>query len=275
MRNKKNFILAVLIVSLIIICAGCSKSGTPASSLPETQSPAETESPAASETPEPENTPMPEPSPAETQAPVKLSETEDMGQEYQDKIVFYGDSNTNRLRLTEILPGAYRTGQIWTPMSGTLTLSFWNTTTVVYPETWTEMHVTEAMKLKKPEYLLINLGSNGISFMDETAFKNEYRKMVTALKEANPETKIMLSGLYPVANSYPYQKDINNNKIAAANEWIYSLAEETGTRYIDSGEALRAADNSLPEDMHTGDGYHLSKQSLELVLKYIRTHAYQ
>ena len=35
-------------------------------------------------------------------------------------------------------------------MSGTLTLNRWDIDKIVYPETWTEMDVTEAMAEKKP-----------------------------------------------------------------------------------------------------------------------------
>jgi hypothetical protein len=198
-----------------------------------------------------------------------------MGQEYIDSFVFYGDSNTNGMRLFEVLPGGYDTTQIWTPMSGTLTLCYWDVNNIVYPETWTEMPVTEAMETKKPEYLLINLGANGISFMDEDYFKSEYTEMVEALAKASPDTKIILSAIFPVANSYPYQADINNDKIDAANGWIFEIAESTGTRYIDSGAALRGEDGSLPENLHEGDGLHLTAEGYELVLNYIRTHGWQ
>ena len=131
------------------------------------------------------------------------------------------------------------------------------------------------METKKPEYLIVNLGTNGVSFMDEEYFKSEYTEMVEALKEACPETKIMLSSLYPVALSYPYQDDINNDKLAAASEWIYEIAEEEGVRYIDLAAAVKDENGDLPETSHIGDGYHLSKDALEDVLMYIRTHAYQ
>lgn len=216
-------------------------------------------------------TPLPAATPSATPEPVQLAVTADMGQEYIDAIVFYGDSNTNALRLQGILPPE----QVWTPPSGTLTLNRWDVDKIVYPETWTEIDVTEAMEIKKPEYLLINLGTNGVSFMDEEYFKSEYTEMVEALKEACPETKIMLSSLYPVALSYPYQDDINNGKLAAASGWIYEIAEEQGVRYIDLASAVEDENGDLPETSHIGDGYHLSKDALEDVLMYIRTHAYQ
>ena len=264
---------ALLLAALLALTAGCSaaEEDVPTAS-PET---AEEPSPSPTQTPEPTPSPTSSPTPEPTPPPTLLGETEDMGQEYLDSIVFYGDSNTNRFRLAEIFEGGYWTTQVWTPMSGTLTLNRWDVDKIVYPETWTEIDVTEAMEIKKPEYLLINLGTNGVSFMDEEYFKSEYTEMVEALKEACPETKIMLSSLYPVALSYPYQDDINNGKLAAASGWIYEIAEEQGVRYIDLASAVEDENGDLPETSHIGDGYHLSKDALEDVLMYIRTHAYQ
>ena len=124
-----------------------------------------------------------------------------------------------------------------------------------------ERKAVPPMETKKPEYLIVNLGTNGVSFMDEEYFKSEYTEMVEALKEACPETKIMLSSLYPVALSYPYQDDINNDKLAAASEWIYEIAEEEGVRYIDLAAAVKDENGDLPETSHIGDGYHLSKDA--------------
>lgn len=262
---KRTTVLPALILALALTACG----GPGA-----TQTAAPTAAPTAVPTPVPTPEATPGPTPSPTPVPVLLAETEDMGQEYLDSIVFYGDSNTNGMRLEGVLPGGYGTTQIWTPMSGTLTLCNWSVDAVVYPETWTEMPVTEAMQTKQPAYLIVNLGVNGISFMDEEYFISEYTKMTEALMAANPDTKIMLSSLYPVAASYPYQRDINNEKLTAANGWIYDIAEKEGLRYIDCAAALRDADGNLPENLHSGDGLHLTAEGYRLVLDYIRCHGY-
>lgn len=67
--------------------------------------------------PQPHSQPHTVPHAGATPPPTLLGETEDMGQEYLDSIVFYGDSNTNRFRLAEIFEGGYWTTQVWTPMT--------------------------------------------------------------------------------------------------------------------------------------------------------------
>ncbi len=216
--------------------------------------------------------------PAETPKPsVRLAETPDAGRAYLDKFVFLGDSTTYGIGVyygygyTELCPPS----QVWTPSSGTLTLSYYNIATVVYPETKEEIPIADAVKQGKPEYLLLTLGVNGISFMDEEWFIRDYTALVEMIKEASPDTKIILNSIYPVAASYKYQKDINNEKIRAANGWIERIAEATGTRFLNSYEALVGPDGNLPESSQNGDGLHLNGESFTTVMQYIRTHAYQ
>ncbi len=203
-----------------------------------------------------------------------LAETEDMGQEYIDKITFLGDSTTNGLRAYKMLSGGKETTQVWTPMSGTLTLSYANVAKIVYPETNTEITIKEAVELKKPEYLVITLGVNGISFMDETEFKNEYSKLVKNIQAASPDTKIMLQSIFPVASSYDNQESINNEKIRTANKWVLDIAKECGVKYLDTITVLEDETGFLPESYQNGDGIHLCSAGFTAVLNYIRTHGY-
>ena len=181
-------------------------------------------------------------------ASVVLGETEDMGREYLDKFVFLGDSTTYGLGVyydlgyTDLVPPS----QVWTPANGTLTLSQWSFSAIVYPDTGTELLIPEAVETKKPEYMLITLGVNGVSFMDEEYFKSEYTNLVKAIQEKSPDTKIILNSIYPVAASYQYLADINNEKITAANGWIQQIAADTGVKYLDSASVLVGEDGWLP-----------------------------
>jgi len=207
---------------------------------------------------------------------VRLGLTADAGREYLDQITFLGDSTTYGIGVyygygyTELCPPS----QVWTPASGTLTLSYYNIATIVYPETGEEIPIADAVARARPKYLLLTLGVNGISFMDEEWFINDYTALVENIKAASPDTKIILNSIYPVALSYPYQDDINNDKINAANTWIERIAENTGCRYLYSFEALVDKDGNLPEESQNGDGLHLTGEAFTTVMQYIRTHAY-
>ena len=215
--------------------------------------------------------------PPPTPTPVRLGETEDMGREYLDKLIFLGDSTTYGIGYyynqgyTELCPPS----QIWTPASGTLTLAYYNVATVVYPPTGEEISIRDAVERTKPEFLFVTLGVNGISFMDEEWFKRDYTSLVRMVQEASPETKIILNSIYPVAASYPYQKDINNTLINNANVWIEQIAADTGCRFLYSHESVVGPDGYLPEGSQNGDGVHLTGEAFTTVMHYIRTHAWQ
>ena len=215
------------------------------------------------------------PAPAPAPSGARLGETPDAGRAYLDKIVFLGDSTTYGIGYyyehgyKELCPAS----QVWTPKSGTLTLSYYNIATVVYPPTKEELSIEDAVKRAKPEIMVITLGVNGISFMDEEWFIRDYTALVKMIQAASPDTKIILNSIYPVAASYAHQKDINNTKINAANGWIERIAEDTGVRFLNSRECLVGADGYLPESSQNGDGLHLTGEAFTKVMQYIRTHA--
>lgn len=203
-----------------------------------------------------------------------LAETADAGQAYIDKIVFLGDSTTYGLRAYKMLAGGKDTTQVWTPKTGTLTLSQASFATIVYPETDEELTIADAVAKKKPEYLVITLGVNGVSFMKEDYFKSEYKKIIESVQTASPDTKIICQSIFPVAKTYARLESINNELIDAANKWICEIAAECGVKYLDTNSALRDADGWLPEDYHNGDGMHLQTNSFTIELNNIRTHAW-
>ncbi len=203
-----------------------------------------------------------------------LASTEDAGGEYIDKLIFLGDSTTYGLRAYKMLNGGKQTTQVWTPKSGTLTLTQVSFAKIVYPETNTEMTIKEAVTEKKPEYLVVTLGVNGVAIMDEEYFKSEYKKMLETIREASPDTKIICQSIFPVARSYKSLNDINNEKIMAANRWILEIADEVGVKFVDTYSALCDSEGWLPENYQNGDGMHLNEVSFKIELDNLRTHAY-
>ena len=204
-----------------------------------------------------------------------LSETEDMGQEYIDSMIFFGDSNTDHLRSYGMLTGGRDTTQVWSPKSQTVTLSSEITNVkIVYPETGEEMTVSAAAALKKPKYLVISLGTNGVATLTESQFKYCYNKLITAIKQASPDTKIIVQSIYPVTSWY---KGFSNEKIDNANKWLLELAEESGVKFVDTASVLKDSDGALKESFNSDheDGYHVNAEAYEKILHYLRTHGYR
>ena len=261
---------------------------TPEPTAESTEAP--TEEPTAepsslpSSDPEPEISfdPIPDPTPPpnseyaqiDTHSPALLRGTGDMGQEYIDSITFLGDSTTYGLKAYAVLTDGKNTKQVWTPTNGTLTLSYQGFVDIWYPDDEVEISIRAAVERKKPERMIITLGVNGISFMDKEYFISEYTDLVTSIQEISPDTQIILQSIFPIASNYEYQRDINNKKICEANTWILSVAENTGTKYLNTYTVLIGENDYMIDNYQNGDGLHLNEVGFKVVLDYIRTHGY-
>ena len=210
--------------------------------------------------------------PAPLPPPTLLEETGDMGQEYLDSIIFLGDSTTFGLLAYGVLSGGTESTQVWTPANRTFSLFNQSGILILYPETYENISVESAVSIKQPEYMIITLGINGVSMMDEESFKSDYIDLINRILGAGPDTKIMLNTIYPASQNYTL---INNERIDMGNAWVYDIAVEMGLRYLDTASALKDADGFLPYEYQCGDGLHLSSDALNVVVGYIRTHGYK
>ena len=214
-------------------------------------------------------------------APVTLTETADMGQAYQDSIIFVGDSTTAHLRSRGVLTGGTETRQVWVPSDNTLLLDF-NITKkkIVYPATGIEMTIAEATEKDNPAYMILTIGLNGItSFVNnKNLYQNCYGSLIDTIKKASPDTKIILQSVYPVAaNQRTFTADAVtlNGYIDILNGYVKELAADKEVRYLDTNSALKGPDGLLPESYQNGDGIHLTAEGYRVILDYIRTHGYQ
>ena len=287
-RNKLPTIAVIVLALLVLIALGvliwviAGHVGAPAPVLAPAPAPVTAEpvtpEPAAAGTPVPE-TPIPETTdaPADTAPSVELAETEDMGQEYIDKIVFLGDSTTYGMGAYGVLPFT----QIWTAEAGTLALFNWEIDPIAYydpadPYNAKKLSIPECAAARKPEYLVITLGVNGIAFLDEAEFKDYYTEMVQAIQAASPDTKIICQSIYPVLDDVT-PGGIDNAGVNAANKWIYDVAEATGTRYLNTHDLLMDDTGNMRRSYSNGDsmGIHLNTTGFDVVLNNIRTHGWQ
>lgn len=256
-------LVLVLFALVFVSLSGSSAAGDPDPSAP----PASSASPDSS--PDPTETPTPSPA-AVTAENVELQQTEDMGEDYLDKFVFMGDSTTNGLGYYEMVDPT----QVWCPANGTFSLFNQSIIRIRYPETGEELTIPELLTRKQPEYLLITLGVNGISSMDEDYFKSEYKSLISTIRASSPNTKIIVNSMYPLCASYDTSSGINMDKIKAGNGWLKDMAVEAGVYFVNTYSALVDSTGFMPEAYTNGDGLHLNPTSFELVLSYLRTHGY-
>ena len=204
----------------------------------------------------------------------RLDRTPDYGQSYINSMIFLGDRTVSAMASAD----SDLAKQIWSGESGDLSLDFSvDTATVVFPESGESLSVSAAVARKKPDYLLITLGANnGVSYCNEEKFKEYYGKLITAITESSPDTKIILQSVFPVSKDHEKQDPtLTNRKIDEANGWIESLAEEMGVRYLHTASALKNDGGALDPAYDSGDGITLNASGYAKVLDYVRSHGYK
>lgn len=214
----------------------------------------------------------------EASVSTKLAETSDYGQYYVDSMVFVGDSTIAEMINAGVLKNGTETDQVWTGENGDLPLDYnIDTATVVCSKDGKLLTIASAIEEKKPEYIVITLGiNNGVPYCTEENFKAYYQKLITSIKDASPNARIILQSVLPVSEKYAKNTSgVTSDKIDTANEWIAELAEQNGIRYLDTASALKNAKGYLDAKYDSGDGLHLNADGYNAMLNYIRTHGYR
>lgn len=118
----------------------------------------------------------------------------------------------------------------------------------------------------KKVFLLIGINDIQQDIPVETIEKN-YKEIIQAIKEANPETQIYVQSVFPVAgdlyenNQYKRSKPINET-VAKLNKKLVQLE---GVTFLNIAEQFG---NELAEE-YSVDGLHLSKEGYEVWLSEI------
>ncbi len=207
-------------------------------------------------------------------SPASLEESFDFGDGYIKRIVFVADRSMSSL--TEHCP-AVEASQVWSGADGNLSLDYnLPTTSVIHSADGSSASIPDAAALYKPHYILITIGlDNGVGHCTEEKFKEYYLALINAVKEASPDTRLILQSILPVGKQA--EKDsstISNERINEANRWIAELCEEHSLRYLDTASALKDSKGRLDAKYDSGDGITLNAEGYAAVLEYIRTHGY-
>lgn len=201
-----------------------------------------------------------------TESSVVLEETEDMGQEYIDKIYFVGDSTTYHFH-----KGGIDKSHIFVPENYTLMLTSDINDIIVGNKGLT---ISQAIKDANCEIVIITIGVNGADNFTETKYKTYYRKLIDAIQTESPDTNIILQSVFPVTKSYSDRDiGITNNGINRLNEWVKELAFEEGLKYLDTQSILKDENGAQLEYYGENDGVHMNAEAYIAIIEYIRTHA--
>ncbi len=210
-----------------------------------------------------------------------LESCDDRGQEYIDSLIFIGESTTYHLKSRGVLSGGTDTKQVWAPENGTLNLDMsTKNVKIVYPDTGEKLTFAETAARAKPKYIVFTFGLNGaVQNVRRGAdyYKSCYRSLINSVKNASPDTKIIIQSAFPIAknmdmSNYSVDAKTLNEYIDLINSWSLELAREDGHSYLNTAEILKESDGWLKYGFQNGDGHHLSTEAYVEILAYIRTH---
>lgn len=187
-------------------------------------------------------------------------------EEYMESLLFIGDSRTNGLGNYGFIKKENIYAVDGLSHIGAQTERF------IKINNSKNMTIEEAIAIRQPERAMIGFGINGVGFMDEKTFINEYEKFLRSLKEKSPSTEFIVQSILPVSSGYERSNpEINNEKIDQYNEQLADLAEQLDMAYFNLAPAMKDEKNALKKEHNAGDGIHLSKNAYEVIVEMIKT----
>jgi lysophospholipase L1-like esterase len=109
-----------------------------------------------------------------------------------------------------------------------------------------------------PEILILHYGLNHVENVSNqpARFIKLYTDIVAEINERLPDTRIIVSGIFPVDNEKARAKRFG--RINDYNEAIIEMCSQLGVEYLDNTDAFLNA-----KEYYAGDGIHLSREFYE------------
>ena len=228
-------------------------SGAPSAAAPTQRPTAPSEPPKITEPPQPT-----EP----TQTPPSITY-----EQYMEETYFIGDSRTNRM----VMYGYVARSRAFA-LNG-INHSDARTRRFVDLGDGRLRSMAEAVAVVKPERMVVSLGINGLSFMSESGFMETYAEFLKGLREASPDTALVVQAILPVSAAYE-RKDprMTNEKIDRYNERLRAITEACGGRFLDTSAVLKDEKGDLASAYDSGDGLHYNKTAYTVLFGNIEEH---
>ena len=212
-----------------------------------------------------------------------VPQSDAMEDSYFDGAVFVGDSISIRLETyvngqREIKPDFFGKARFLTNQGLGVGNALWQVSAdsrhPVYNET--PMAIEDAIAaMGDVSRVYIMLGLNDIQYYTEESFINNYRTLISLIREKTPNVEICIQSITPgivERTNAPSNQDIFRYDLALAR-----FCAEYGYPYLDVAYALRDSSGYLPETLcsDTGKlGLHLTNEAVEIWIRYLRTHAF-
>lgn len=114
----------------------------------------------------------------------------------------------------------------------------------------------EALALLHPKYVSFAFGMNDLHMGPTELYCENYRKVLTAVREVLPDAQLFVIPTTPVLSGISFT---TNDIIDSYNAALSAFAEESGLcTYIDITPEMKNQWNSLKDTYQSGDGIHLT-----------------
>ena len=126
----------------------------------------------------------------------------------------------------------------------------------------------------EPAYLFLNIGTNDLNGPDYelSHLINNYEKILQAIRNRLPDTKMYLLAFYPVnptVTTIPYMQQVfcyrTNDRIHEASSAVKALADQYGAQFLDCNRELFDAEGNLKAE-YTVEGMHMYADGYKPVL---------
>lgn len=199
--------------------------------------------------------------------PCPLPETAAVEDTYFDAALFLGDSRTEGL----FLYSGLKTGHFYTTVGATVESVFSKKN--YKTESGEKVALLDAAAGQECDKIYVMLGINELGWSKTKTYHDQYAKLIDRLREDHPEAKIVLQSIPPVSAKQEAKKTyVNNERIAAYNEVIKTLAEEKDCYFLDVAACLTGEGGVLPVKKTT-DGIHFNVSGCKTWLEYLRSHS--
>ena len=198
-----------------------------------------------------------------------LTETADAGNTYQEQTLFIGDSNTVRLYANGLI-----SLQQFCAKEGIGTGAALNEGIVTFKRDDNRYTIAQAVAKMKPRRVVVMLGTNDNSMSTEDFISN-YTALVQAIQASYPYTDIIVNTVPPVPSNHSNYPHMDQTRIDDFNMALLTMCEQLGVKFLNSAEALKDANGYGNADYYQSGDIHLKPAGLKVLLKYLRTHAYE
>ncbi len=169
---------------------------------------------------------------------------------YQRKIVFAGDSICEGIAYEGGFPTMHLDAKKKVVAYRGLNTVTFHTKRIFKGRTGLQKLIAE-----KPYRAYMMLGMNEIHYRPVSQMISEYKDMIEAIQQADPNTDIVLCAVSPVTRAEKARHP-GMRQIPIFNGRLKKLAKKMGLKYLDYTDFLKDSGGFLKAGYATGDGYH-------------------